>query len=903
MKKLICAAAALLMLFSAIPVFPAFAAEVTDIKSESPAIPTDVGVEIDLANYSFEGNSHIVWTDENGAVITKFTPAEKGVTALTAELGGTSKTVYVVAKNADETEHILFETDFSKYSTRDDLKADGYTLDYDATYTFEDGVLTIGNSPNSIMHLVLPKWLGDFGNYSITTEAKTNAGGNAEYWFGIAYRIQSRGNSFGPFYQMSIHENYNPINDIQFHERTSDQLWNYAKVSGSGVLGTKDVYNTYGVTAYDKTVRYTMNGNEVLFVNNDFIGREVRFYEKGLVGIAMSDIGSVSLKYIKVALQTSEPVKDVTSLKLENNSHDELNLLNPIANVQYVAGKDASSILDGDNAPGSIMVDLSELDSVSDFIRKCSEKNVVPTFRVDTADESDTLLSALKEADFTDSNVISDSVEVLSKIREADRTVRTGLIVDLQSSVLDSKAADAIRAQVRSAPATFCVVKSTNASKQAVSELQQLSVAVWVEVDTASDSSDFTADVLRAVTSGANGVITKDHSALANTVNSYLDEQAMTRLPILVGHRGNLTQAPENTIAGFLKAYENGAQAFELDIVITKDNEVVVLHDGSLERTTDFEDEDIGVGDMTLEEVKKYHVLGVDGEVTDETVPTLREVCETFKDKDCRLLIEFKNENVEIIDAVADIINEYDMADRVNIISFSTKVLTSAIDDLTGISAGYLFNTSSAEEIEDILDRLYLPIFCAQEFNSSICPSSDILSTAFTQATADRGMQVWSWTFVESNNNEGFFSGTDGMTTDDMQWVTDMVRMIEASTAELKLKKDGTADITVSSKTYGGEISSIPNDDLIVKVIDGENVISLEDGKVTALGNGTAHILYGYTAQTTDGTPYTVYTQPVTITVGTDLPILWIAVGAGAIVVIAAVAVDIAIAKKRKKAE
>lgn len=885
---------------SVIPVLPTMAAEAVDIKPTSPAIPAIAGKEIDLSGYTYNGKSDILWKDENGNAIDKYTPAEKGVYNLTAEIGGMTYRIYVVAKNESDAEYVLFETDFSKYTSRDELKADGYTLDYDATYTFEDGVLTIGNSPNNIMHLVLPKWLGDFGNYSVVTEAKLLAGGNAEYWMGIAYRIQTRGsNTFAPFYQMSIHENYNPINDIQFHERTADHMWNYAKVSGSGVIESKDVFNTYAVEAYDKSVRYTMNGNEVMFVDDSFIGREVRNYTKGLVGITMSDIGSVAIKYIRVALQTDPPVKDEASLKLMNNSHDVMNTVNPFANVQFVDGKDAAAVLDGDNAPGSIYVAMAGTDSITEIIEKCAEKSVIPTVRVDSASEAEELLSALRYTGFEDANAVSADAGVLAKLRSENRTVRTGLIVDLKAGTLDSEAANEIRASVRSAPATFCIVKCDNATKQAVTELQELAVAVWVQVDSDPAGDSFAADALRAVTSGANGVITKDHASLATVVNTYLAEGTMTRLPNLVGHRGNPTQAPENTISGFLKAYENGAQAFELDIVITKDGEVVVLHDGSLERTTDFDDPDVSVGDMTLEEVKKYHVLGGDGEVTDETVPTLREVCEAFKDKDCRLLIEFKNENVEIIDAVAGIIKEYGMEDRVNIISFSTKVLSAAIDSLKGISTGYLYNSHDIETVEDALYELYLPVICNQSFNSHMCPSSSVVNTVFTQAAADRGIPVWAWTYTAKDNNEAFFSGADGMTTDDMQWVTHMVRVIETDAPVLKLGKDDSADINVSSVTYGGETNLIPSGELTVKILDGEDVISVENGKVTALADGTAHVMYGYTAKTTDGTEYTLYTQPVTVAVGGQSPIVWIAVGGGiALIVIAAVAV--VIVKKKK---
>lgn len=126
-----------------------------------------------------------------------------------------------------------------------------------------------------------------------------------------------------------------------------------------------------------------------------------------------------------------------------------------------------------------------------------------------------------------------------------------------------------------------------------------------------------------------------------------------------------------------------------------------------------------------------------------------------------------------------------------------------------------------------------------------------------------------------------------------------MVRVIETDAPVLKLGKDDSADINVSSVTYGGETNLIPSGELTVKILDGEDVISVENGKVTALADGTAHVMYGYTAKTTDGTEYTLYTQPVTVAVGGQSPIVWIAVGGGiALIVIAAVAV--VIVKKKK---
>ena len=56
--------------------------------------------------------------------------------------------------------------------------------------------------------------------------------------------------------------------------------------------------------------------------------------------------------------------------------------------------------------------------------------------------------------------------------------------------------------------------------------------------------------------------------------------------PIVIGHRGAAGEAPENTLASFALALEQGAEGIELDVHITKDGEIVVCHDATLDRTT-----------------------------------------------------------------------------------------------------------------------------------------------------------------------------------------------------------------------------------------------------------------------------------------------------------------------------
>ena len=85
-------------------------------------------------------------------------------------------------------------------------------------------------------------------------------------------------------------------------------------------------------------------------------------------------------------------------------------------------------------------------------------------------------------------------------------------------------------------------------------------------------------------------------------MTSLFPANTMTRTPFVVGHRGIPDQAPENTIESSQLAVEKGADIVELDIYVTKDKELVVIHDGTLDRTTN------GTGNvqnMTLEEIRQ----------------------------------------------------------------------------------------------------------------------------------------------------------------------------------------------------------------------------------------------------------------------------------------------------------
>lgn len=125
-------------------------------------------------------------------------------------------------------------------------------------------------------------------------------------------------------------------------------------------------------------------------------------------------------------------------------------------------------------------------------------------------------------------------------------------------------------------------------------------------------------------------------------------QTAPTRPLIAVSHRGAAGTAPENTLAAIDEGHRLGAETVEIDVQLTSDEEIVVMHDTTLERTTDvaevFPDRaPYDVGDFTMEEIGRLDAgSSFDDEFAGEPVPTLREALDRLEELDMNLLLEVK---------------------------------------------------------------------------------------------------------------------------------------------------------------------------------------------------------------------------------------------------------------------
>ncbi|MED2942224.1 glycerophosphodiester phosphodiesterase family protein [Bacillus swezeyi] len=111
----------------------------------------------------------------------------------------------------------------------------------------------------------------------------------------------------------------------------------------------------------------------------------------------------------------------------------------------------------------------------------------------------------------------------------------------------------------------------------------------------------------------------------------------------VIAHRGASGYAPENTMAAFDRALKMKSDYIELDVQMSKDGELVVIHDTTVNRTTDIDSQlPVPVQDLTLDELRKLDAGSYFGsEFAGERIPTFEEVLDRYKGK-IGMLIELK---------------------------------------------------------------------------------------------------------------------------------------------------------------------------------------------------------------------------------------------------------------------
>jgi glycerophosphoryl diester phosphodiesterase len=213
-------------------------------------------------------------------------------------------------------------------------------------------------------------------------------------------------------------------------------------------------------------------------------------------------------------------------------------------------------------------------------------------------------------------------------------------------------------------------------------------------------------------------------------------------VPLVIAHRGDSENRPENTLASFESALTVGADLIELDVQRTRDGHVVVLHDGTLERTTNGRGK---VFEKTLAEVKAVsagYPERFESRYSSEKVPTLPEALEMLKGR-TRVMIEIKKESVTAEDSddgiealtVADV-RRAGLAKDVVLISFERRALLRCRARAPEIRRGHLFYRVEPDDV----------IAGAREIESDlVMPEKGMLSEPLRDRAREAGLKIATW--------------------------------------------------------------------------------------------------------------------------------------------------------------
>ena len=220
---------------------------------------------------------------------------------------------------------------------------------------------------------------------------------------------------------------------------------------------------------------------------------------------------------------------------------------------------------------------------------------------------------------------------------------------------------------------------------------------------------------------------------------------------LVIAHRGASRYEPENTLRAFDLAIRQGAQMIELDLHMTRDNKVVVIHDPTLDHTTDLKG---SVSQRDLAEIK----LADAGR--GEQIPTLDETLDLTLGK-VRLYLEIKDPNAAA--ETLRIIRDRGCQSEVMLASFDTALMKRLGDEVRDIELGVIMGSSSLNPV--VRWREAFPWISLEKINYQVlCMQVELCYRYIVKRMNARGKKVYVWTADEEKDFQRMAGiGVDGI--------------------------------------------------------------------------------------------------------------------------------------------
>ena len=467
--------------------------------------------------------------------------------------------------------------------------------------------------------------------------------------------------------------------------------------------------------------------------------------------------------------------------------------------LQWASG-DLTSLAAKDERPATVIFDLAqhngtlyaltpdgrELGTLTDAVAALGGK-VIPAFRVKDPAVGTALTAFLTQNRIGDGYFLSEDTELLYTLWSAsdpmrpilDRTALTE--IDVGELFLESAACGAKTVLLRAEVLT----------RELAVALQARSVTVFVTLD----STDVSA-VHNAIFRGAEGIVTEDADAILEYYKTFT-EKTLADPGLIIAHRGDHANCPDNTMRSFISAAASGANIIECDVWMTTDGHLVLNHDAA---TTGYS-EVIDCRSATREKLQSLTYTGANAKEGDK-LAFLDEMMVYFAEHDTDMVfyIELKDTRHAVADKVVAMAKQYGMAERIILLSMNENF------------DSYIFNThrvplmrnsSTVYPRDDLhralalscIDLAKLPTIYATQWKNA--------DEGLLRLLRHRGIPYSPWTSnTAADTDKHYALGYPSLTTNTPHQSDRYVRC-------LKVNEDAAGKVTVLCVYYDGRTEDV----------------------------------------------------------------------------------------------
>jgi glycerophosphoryl diester phosphodiesterase len=235
---------------------------------------------------------------------------------------------------------------------------------------------------------------------------------------------------------------------------------------------------------------------------------------------------------------------------------------------------------------------------------------------------------------------------------------------------------------------------------------------------------------------------------------------------MVIGHRGASHDAPENTLAAMDLAWDRGADAVEVDVHLSKDNRIMVIHDADTRRTTQEE--------MVVRESMSSSLRNLDAShgmesFRGERIPFLEEVLASVPEGKT-LFVEVKTDTV-ILPYLVALLDDHPKKAQVVVISFDFDVCSMMKEAIPAIPVFWLHYTLSGSYRSKWIERVKEAGLDGVNFRYKG------ISKEYVEAVHRAGLKMFAWTIDDPDDAIRLMEfGIDGITTNRPGWLRERIR-------------------------------------------------------------------------------------------------------------------------------